>query len=59
MVKLHSEINDIHENKFGSIDDIDLYFLNGYDSQSKYNRNRFKSLIEKLCKIAGIEINIF
>jgi len=58
LMLLRSEIIKIHEQKNGDIDDIEIYSINSIDSQSKYNKERYKKLIEKLSKITKIDPNI-
>ena len=54
---LRAEALSLHESKYGEIEDLEFRELDENDSQSKYNKDRFKKLIHKLAKIANINPN--
>ena len=57
LISSYFEIINIHKENFGNIYDIELYSLDSHDSQSKLNKNKLNTIIEKLSKMAGINPN--
>jgi len=58
MISSYVNAIEIHENKYKeSIDDIELYPFNEFDSQSSYNKEKFKSVMNKLSDITGIDLD--
>ena len=57
MISSYFDAIEIYENKYNeSIDDIELYPFNEFDSQSLYNKEKFKSVMSKLSDITGIDL---
>ena len=57
LLTLRAEALSLHENKYGEIDDLEFEELNKNDSQSKYNKDRFKNIIKKLANLVKINPN--
>jgi len=56
MMSLYFDAIEIYENKYDeSIEDIELYPINEFDSQSQLNKEKFKEVINKISKIVDVD----